>query len=83
MATGKRCKRQTLSQYAKTYCPWGLSGRKVVGSTSARAAFKRELTLGNRRHMPLLTVLKRMGWHPGRTLTPSMRRLIEKRLGEP
>lgn len=43
----------------------------------------RELTLGNRQHLPMLTLLKRMGWRRGRALTPAMQHLMEKQFGDP
>lgn len=85
MKTAKKHPRQrlTLSHYARLYCRWGASGRREVGSNSARNAFMRELTLGSRRQMPMLSLLKRMGWRRGRALTPEMVHLLEKKFGDP
>ena len=84
MGTTQSCTpRLTLSHFARLYCRWGISGRRTVNGNNARKAFMRELTLARRGQMPLLTLLKRMGWRPGRTLTPAMQHLLEKKFGDP
>ena len=75
--------RPTLSHYARLYCPWGMSGRREVNADSARRAFLRELTLPERGQLPLMTRFRRMGWRPGRALTPAMQQLLQKKFGDP
>lgn len=83
--TTKPCRkpRLTLSHFARLYCRWGMRGRRTVNGNNARNAFMRELTLAARGQMPLFTLLKRMGWRPGRALTPAMQHLLEKKFGNP
>lgn len=79
----KRKPTNTFVSLASLYCPWGQTGNRKVGKRQSIRAFWQELHTARKGEVPLAVLLKRMGWYRGRRLTAAMRKVIEKRLGEP
>ncbi len=79
----KRAERFSLSYLAQLYCPWGMTGNKQVTRQQAMKAFWQELNKAGKGEVPLAVLLRRMGWYRGRRLTAAMKKVIERRLGEP
>lgn len=73
---------KSLSSLARAYYATGVSGRAVSLRQSQRL-FRRDMEFKSRHFGALMTMLRSRGWHPHGALTPAMREIIAKRLGEP
>lgn len=71
----------TLSSLARAYYSEGCRGNPVSLSQSKKL-FLKDLRYGNGKFKPLKSMLKRMGWHENKRLTPKQISLIIARLGE-
>ena len=71
----------TLSQLALLYYKEGCRGHPIKSSQS-RLLFSQDLCFGNGKFKAIRVLLKRMGWYPGRRLTPAHLQLIYARLGD-
>ncbi len=69
----------TLSQLALLYYKEGCRGHPIKSSQS-RLLFSQDLCFGNGKFKAIRVLLKRMGWYPGRRLTPAHIQLINSRL---
>lgn len=69
----------TLSQLALLYYKEGCRGHPIKSSQS-RNLFSNDLCFGNGKFKAIRVLLKRMGWYPGRRLTPAHIQLINSRL---
>ncbi len=69
----------TLSQLALLYYKEGCRGHPV-GESQSRRLFRDDLYFANGKFKAIRVLLKRMGWYPGRRLTPAHIQLIYSRL---
>lgn len=73
---------KSLSSLARAYYATGVTGGEVSLRQSQRL-FRRDMEFKSRHHGALQKLLRRMGWHPRKALTPAMQQIIVNRLGAP
>lgn len=71
----------TLTELARTYYPEGVRGNPI-SLPQSKKLFLCDLRFGNGKFKAIRVLLKRMGWYPGRRLTPAHLQLIYARLGD-